>query len=114
MMGAMDELDAELAQIAPPTALQRHLYRLLLGAAVGLLALGTVVFRWLEGWSWVDSFYFCSVAVTTVGFGDLTPTTDAGKLFCVGYIFVGIAIITTFLDARLKMLGLRRVQRRSR
>ena len=61
------------------------------------------MFRWLEDdWSWVDSFYFSVVAVTTVGFGDFAPTTDASKLFAVFYILVGISIIATFLDARLK------------
>ena len=78
-------------------------YKTLAGAAVSLIALGTVVFRWLEDdWSWIDSFYFSVVAVTTVGFGDFAPTTDASKLFAVFYILSGISIIATFLDARFK------------
>jgi hypothetical protein len=63
-------------------------------------AVGTVVYHLLEGWSWVDSLYFCTACVTTVGFGDLTPTSDAARLFTVVYIFAGIAVIGTFLDAR--------------
>jgi len=55
-----------------------------------------------DDWSWVDSFYFSVVAVTTVGFGDFAPTTDGSKLFAVVYILVGISIVATFLDARLK------------
>ncbi|MDH3683200.1 MAG: potassium channel family protein [Acidimicrobiia bacterium] len=77
-------------------------YRVLAASAAMLLATGTVLFRLLEDWSWVDSFYFSAIAVTTVGFGDLTPTTDAGKLVTVAYIFSGIAIVTAFVDARLK------------
>lgn len=77
-------------------------YRILTGAALGLIALGTIVYHWLEDWSWVDSFYFCSVAVTTVGFGDLVPTTDAAKLFTVFYVFSGIGIITSFINERLQ------------
>lgn len=53
-------------------------------------------------WSWVDAFYFSAVAVTTVGFGDLAPSTDASKLFTVLYIFSGVAIITLFLNDRLR------------
>lgn len=70
-------------------------------AAVGLLAIGTVVYHWLEGWSWVDSLYFSAVTLTTVGYGDLSPTTDAAKLFTVVYIFSGMTVIVTYLNARL-------------
>jgi hypothetical protein len=82
--------------------LQEHIYKVLAGSAVLLIAIGTVVFSALEDWSIVDSFYFSVVTVTTVGFGDLTPDTDGAKLFTVLYILFGISIITTFLNARLK------------
>jgi hypothetical protein len=74
-------------------------------AAVLLLAVGTIAFHYMEGWSWVDSFYFSAVAGTTVGFGDLHPTTDASKLFSVAYIFFAVGIIGTYLDQRLRYRG---------
>lgn len=67
-----------------------------------MLAVGTVVYRILEDWSWVDSFYFSAVALTTVGFGDLSPTTDASKLFTVFYIFSGISLIGALLNEFMK------------
>ncbi|MDN4474538.1 potassium channel family protein [Demequina sp. SYSU T00192] len=76
-------------------------YRRLGIGAVGLLAVGTVVYHQLEGWSWVDSLYFSTVALTTVGFGDLTPTSDGAKLFTVAYLFVGVSILLAFLNARM-------------
>lgn len=79
-----------------------HVYKLLTLAAFLLLALATVVYHFLEDWSWVDSLYFSVVAVTTVGFGDLHPTTDASKLFTVVYILLGITIITTYLNNRFR------------
>jgi len=92
--------------------LTRH-YTALGAAAAALVALGTVVFHWLEDdWSWVDSFYFSVVAVTTVGFGDFTPTTDASKLFAVLYILVGISIVATALNGRLRR-NERRIQSRA-
>ena len=48
---------------------------LLLGAAT-MVAVGTVTYHLLEGWSFLDSLYFSVVTLATVGFGDLTPTTD--------------------------------------
>ncbi len=77
-------------------------YRILSSAAVGLLALGTIVYHWLEDWSWIDSFYFSAVAVTTVGFGDLVPTTNPAKLFTVFYVISGIGIVTSFINERLQ------------
>lgn len=79
-----------------------HVYKVLTVSAFLLLALGTVVYRFLEDWSWVDSLYFSVVAVTTVGFGDLSPSTDGSKLFTVVYILLGITVITTYLNNRFK------------
>ncbi len=83
----------------------RYAYHILAGAAVLVLVLGTVGFHYLEGWSWVDSFYFSTVAGTTVGFGDLAPTTDVAKLFSVVYIFFAIGILGTFVELRLRYHG---------
>lgn len=87
----------------------RTAYRWLSAGAIVLIATGTVAYRLIEDWSWVDSLYFSVIAVTTVGFGDITPSTDASKLFTVVYILSGVAIITTYLNVRLKY----RAQRRS-
>lgn len=79
-----------------------HVFKVLTVSAFLLLALGTVVYHFLEDWSWVDSLYFSVVAVTTVGFGDLSPSTDGSKLFTVVYILLGITVITTYLNNRFK------------
>ena len=54
---------------------------------------GCVAYNWLEGWSPVDSVYFLTVMATTVGYGDLTPTTDAGKIFTAVYALIGITTV---------------------
>ncbi len=95
------------------TVWDQHAIKMLAGAALGLLALGTIVYHYVEDWSWVDALYFSTVAVTTVGFGDLAPTTDGSKLFTVVYILTGIGIITTYLRARLEYRYAKRTRRRS-
>ena len=40
-----------------------------------------------------DAFYFTVVALTTVGFGDVTPSTDAGRLVTILMILSGIILI---------------------
>ena len=90
--------------------LDDHVYKVLAGSAAALIVVGTVVYRLLEDWSWVDAVYFSVVAVTTVGFGDLTSSTDASKLFTVVYVLMGISIITAYLHARMGRRGSKRIQ----
>ena len=33
------------------------------------IALGAIFFSFVERWSYIDSFYFCFITLTTVGFG---------------------------------------------
>jgi len=63
-------------------------------AAVGVaIAIGTVVFHLLEGWSIVDSLYVTAQTVTTVGYGDLAPHTFSGRVFATGFMMVGVGIV---------------------
>jgi hypothetical protein len=86
---------------------EKYANRIIGALAVGVLGLGTVVYRLLEDWSWVDSFYFSAVALTTVGFGDVTPTSDLSKIFTVFYIFGGISLIGLFLNELFKRIARR-------
>ncbi len=47
------------------------------------------------GRSFMHSLYFVVVTTTTVGYGDVTPHTDAGRLLAVLLIVVNIAFLTT-------------------
>ena len=57
------------------------------------LAGGAAVFARTEGWSFVDSLYFCDVTVLTVGFGDFHPTNDVGRGLVFPYSVGGIIIL---------------------
>ncbi len=58
---------------------------------------GTLFYRSVEGWSLLDSLYFSVVTLTTVGYGDLYPTTAYGKVFTIFYLFIGIGLIAAFI-----------------
>ena len=62
------------------------------------LGLGTVAFTYLfEKWTIVDAMYFSVVTLTTIGFGDLYPTTDEGRIFTCFFALYGIGILGIFL-----------------
>ena len=60
---------------------------------------GAVGFRLLEGWGFVDAFYFAVVSMATVGYGDLAPKTIPGKLFTIAYLVVGLGIFVLTVSA---------------
>jgi len=66
-----------------------------ISALIGMIALGTVAYHYLEGWSWISSFYFSVATLTTVGYGDLYPTSDFSRLFTAAYVLIGVAIALT-------------------
>lgn len=62
-----------------------------------LLFGGTLFYRHVEGWSWLDSLYFSVVTLATIGYGDFAPQTDLGKFFTIFYIIVGFGVVATFI-----------------
>jgi len=62
------------------------------------LLIGTAFYRLVEGWSWLDSLYFSVVTLTTVGYGDLNPTTPISKIFTIVYILIGLGLFFVFVN----------------
>src|SRR5690348_16333400 len=87
-------------------------FRLAAFAAVGILSIGTVFYHIVEKLQWLDSIYFSTVTLTTVGYGDITPHTNAGKLFTIGYILCGIGILATFANLAIKRAFIARQNKR--
>lgn len=69
---------------------------------IGLLGVGAIFYHQVEGWSWLDSLYFCVITLSTVGYGDLDPTTSTSKIFTVIYIFIGLSIFVSFVNTLAK------------
>lgn len=72
-------------------------FRGLFWSVLMLLIVGSIFYRNVEGWSWIDSFYFTVVTLTTVGYGDFAPATNLGKLFTVLYIVMGLGMLSSFI-----------------
>lgn len=92
----------------------RHMWhdpagRALVLGFLGIILTGTVFYSIVEDWSLISALYFTVVMLTTVGFGDLHPTTDFSRIFTVVFILVGVAFILGFLN----FIMSRTVQRRA-
>jgi len=61
---------------------------------VFLLTIGVTAYSFLfEQWSIIDSLYFTTVCLTTVGYGDYSPSTPSGKLFASVFALGGVVVL---------------------
>lgn len=88
-------------------AKSKYMYHVLIALTITLVASGTLFYHIVEKWSFLDAYYFCIVTLATVGYGDLVPHTDIGKLFTTFYILIGIGILTSFINAFVKRRGIK-------
>jgi len=65
---------------------------------VGIVTLGTVFFHLVEGWSWLDSYFFTVITISTVGYGKLVPVTALGMIGTTVFIFVGLGIFVVAIQ----------------
>jgi len=73
-------------------------------AFIAILAVATIVFRFVEEEGWVDSLYRSVVTTTLTGL-DTRPTTTAGKVFSIFVLFTGVAIFLYVAGAIVEMIA---------
>lgn len=59
-----------------------------------LTLVGAVGFRLLSEASWIDCVYMAVITLTTVGYSEAVPLNDAGKVFVIIYLMLGISTFT--------------------
>ena len=45
-----------------------------------LIVVGTVGYELIEGWNWADSFYMTIITITAVGYHEVHPLSETGRL----------------------------------
>jgi hypothetical protein len=71
----------------------KTVFRLLVASTymASLIVAGTILFSLIEGLSYSDSFYFTVETLFSIGYGDLCPVTNTGKMLTTLFIIFGIA-----------------------
>ncbi|KAI6177360.1 Potassium channel subfamily K member 18 [Aphelenchoides bicaudatus] len=67
-----ESVEAQLQRISVPLSL-------VLLTMLAYLIAGSILFCLWEGWTFLDSFYFCYISLTTIGFGDKFPGASVGN-----------------------------------
>lgn len=102
-MATINDIENQASSPKPPRALSIVRQAVVL---LGLyLILGVAIysffkehFRGSETHPVVDALYFCIVTMCTIGYGDITPTSPATKLFSVMFVLVGFGFIDILLS----------------
>ncbi len=82
--------------MATPHEVRRNLMLSILLLLI-LFVVGIYFYHEFEGWSYLDTIYFMSMTITTVGFGDIVPVTEMGKIFTIFMVWIGISIAFFFI-----------------
>ena len=68
-------------------------------AAGALVVTGTLFYWRFEDWTVIEALYFCVVTLTTVGYGDLSPTSAGTQIFTIVYILTGFGVLVALLTS---------------
>ncbi|WKX97940.1 hypothetical protein Q1695_013555 [Nippostrongylus brasiliensis] len=71
------------------------------------IAFGGVLFSFLEGWTYMDAFYYSFISLTTIGFGDIVPENHDYIVLMLAYLGIGLAVTTMCID----LVGIQYIQK---
>ncbi len=94
----MTTSEARRAARAPQRRIRRKLLRFGL-TLLSIAAAGTVGYVLLEGWSIVEALYMTVITLSTVGFSEVRPLSEPGRVFTTALIVAGVGAVTYLFAA---------------
>jgi hypothetical protein len=64
-----------------------------------VIVAGTAGYHYIEGWSWFDGFYMVVTTLTTIGYPEGHPLSQAGRIFNVFVILGGVSLLALGVGA---------------
>jgi voltage-gated potassium channel len=62
-------------------------------AVIVIFLLGVIGYHLIEGWSFLDALYMTVITLATIGYGEVHPLSNGGRLFTIGLILSGLGIM---------------------
>ncbi|MCS6820843.1 MAG: potassium channel protein [Microscillaceae bacterium] len=83
-----------------PEYLSQRLNRFFFAIILSLLSItiGTLGFHWIEDYTWIEALYMSVITISTVGFGEVHPLSNFGKIFTSIFIIYNLAVFTFLLS----------------
>ncbi len=57
-----------------------------------VFVVGTLGYRVIEGWSWLESVWMVAISLTTIGYGEIHPLSDIGRVFTLVLLALGLSV----------------------
>lgn len=89
------------------------MFRLVVAVAAlaALTAAGTVGYVLIEGASWFDALYMTTITLSTIGYGEIFPLSEYGRMFTIGLIVGGVGTAAYLLTTMGQVLAADMVSR---
>ncbi|XP_037550465.1 potassium channel subfamily K member 5a [Nematolebias whitei] len=58
-----------------------------------------------NNWNWPNAVIFAATVITTIGYGNISPKTSAGRVFCIFYGLFGVPLCFTWISELGKFFG---------
>ena len=66
---------------------------------IGIIVIGIIGFMMIDDFSFVNAMYMTVITMSTVGFREAQPLSDAGKLFTTFLILASLGVLTYFITS---------------
>jgi voltage-gated potassium channel len=60
---------------------------------VGIVTVGVLGYRFIEGYSWLDAVYMVAITLSTVGYHEVQPLSRRGQIFTIALLVGGIGAV---------------------
>ncbi len=71
---------------------------------VFVLTLGTSGYSFLEDWSVLDSLYMTVITLTTIGFREVRPLSEQGRIFTIVFVFFSVGVLAYSINTGMRII----------